>query len=41
MERRLIYGAATLVGWTANAVICLGQVLIRTAFEWLRWSETL
>lgn len=39
MPQPLIHGIGLAVGWIAKEVIYVGQVLIRTAYEWLRWSE--
>lgn len=36
---RLSFGVATVVGWIAQETIYLGQIMIRTAYGWLKWSE--
>jgi len=36
---RAIPGAALAVSWIAQELIYLGQILIRIAYGWLRWSE--
>lgn len=36
---RPIKGLALAVSWVAQELIYLGQILIRTAYGWLRWSE--
>lgn len=36
---RAIVGAALAVHWIAQELICLGQMLIRMAYGWLRWAE--
>jgi hypothetical protein len=39
MERCVIHVVALAVGWLATSLILIGQTLIRTAYEWLRWAE--
>ncbi|HLA60930.1 MAG TPA: hypothetical protein VK626_01670 [Nitrospiraceae bacterium] len=41
MTRRLSLGTAAVVAWIAREMIYLGQNIIRTAYEWLKWSERL
>jgi len=39
MERTIATGAALAVAWIARETIYVGQVLIRTAYGWLKWSQ--
>lgn len=41
MTRVLSNRTAAVVAWLAREMIYIGQTIIKTAYEWLSWSEKL
>ena len=41
MTRVLSSRTAAVVSWIAREMIYLGQTIIKTAYEWLKWADRL
>lgn len=39
MTEYMASGIAAAVSWIAREMIYFGQTIIKTAYEWLSWSE--